>query len=105
MTALILLLFLSINANAQLRINLGDKAYDITKTPIEVMQKLRGNYISMIFQEPMTSLNPVFRIGDQINEVIELHESKKSADEIKATWQDDITRFKAQRKPYLLYQE
>ena len=70
--------------DGEIRLNLGDKAYDITKTPIEVMQKLRGNYISMIFQEPMTSLNPVFRIGDQINEVIELHESKKSADEIKA---------------------
>ena len=37
------------------------------------MQKLRGNYISMIFQEPMTSLNPVFRIGDQVDEVIALH--------------------------------
>ena len=60
----------------EIRLNLGEKAYDITKTPIEAMQKLRGNYISMIFQEPMTSLNPVFRIGDQVNEVIELHEGK-----------------------------
>ena len=47
-----------------IRLNLGDgKAYDIAKIPAEKMQKLRGNYISMIFQEPMTSLNPVFRIG------------------------------------------
>ena len=70
----------------EIRLNLGNgKAYDITKTPIEAMQKLRGNFISMIFQEPMTSLNPVFRIGMQINEVIELHEGKdKSDDEIKA---------------------
>ncbi|MBQ6393262.1 MAG: ABC transporter ATP-binding protein [Eubacterium sp.] len=59
-----------------IRLNLGDKAYDITKTPIEVMQSLRGNYISMIFQEPMTSLNPVFTIGDQVDEVIELHGEK-----------------------------
>ena len=57
----------------EIRLNLGDKAYDITKTPNEKMQALRGNYVSMIFQEPMTSLNPVFRIGAQIDEVIEMH--------------------------------
>ena len=38
------------------------------------MRKIRGKEISMIFQEPMTSLNPVFRIGDQIAEVIKLHQ-------------------------------
>lgn len=38
------------------------------------MRKIRGNKISMIFQEPMTSLNPVFRVGDQIREVIQLHQ-------------------------------
>jgi peptide/nickel transport system ATP-binding protein/oligopeptide transport system ATP-binding protein len=38
------------------------------------MEKVRGNDISMIFQEPMTSLNPVFTIGDQIMEAIELHQ-------------------------------
>jgi len=55
-----------------IRLNLGnDKAYDIAKTPADKMQGLRGNYISMIFQEPMTSLNPVFRIGAQIDEVID----------------------------------
>jgi peptide/nickel transport system ATP-binding protein len=59
-----------------IRLNLGDKAYDVTKAPDEVMQKLRGNTVSMIFQEPMTALNPVFRIGEQINEVIELHDSE-----------------------------
>ena len=37
------------------------------------MMNLRGNYVSMIFQEPMTSLNPVFRIGEQLEEVIALH--------------------------------
>ena len=69
----------------EIRFNLGDKAYDIAKTPLKQMQKLRGNYISMIFQEPMTSLNPVFRIGDQIKEVIELHDGEgKSEAEVKA---------------------
>ena len=67
-----------------IRINLGNKAYDVTKAPIEVMQQLRGNFVSMVFQEPMTSLNPVFRIGDQIDEVIELHDGKdKSKEDIK----------------------
>ncbi|MBQ9228936.1 MAG: ABC transporter ATP-binding protein [Eubacterium sp.] len=71
--------------SGSIRLNLGDKAYDITKTPIEAMQKLRGNFISMIFQEPMTSLNPVFRIGAQVDEVIELHDGKdKSKEDIKA---------------------
>ncbi|MDO4353648.1 MAG: ABC transporter ATP-binding protein [Clostridia bacterium] len=69
----------------EIRFNLGDKAYDIAKTPLKQMQKLRGNYISMIFQDPMTSLNPVFRIGDQIKEVIELHDGEgKSEAEVKA---------------------
>jgi len=44
----------------------------LEKNEIE-MQKIRGNKISMIFQEPMTSLNPVFTIGDQINEVHNIH--------------------------------
>ncbi len=38
------------------------------------MRKIRGNRISMIFQEPMTSLNPVFSVGDQVGEVIRLHQ-------------------------------
>ena len=68
--------------DGEIRLNLGNgKAYDITKTPDEVMQKLRGNYISMIFQEPMTALNPVFRIGEQINEVIMLHDSEGKSEE------------------------
>ena len=69
----------------EIRLNLGDKAYDIAKTPTEKMQALRGNYVSMIFQEPMTSLNPVFRIGDQVDEVIALHEGEgKSKADVRA---------------------
>ena len=69
----------------EIRLNLGNgKAYDVAKTPGTVMQHLRGNYISMIFQEPMTSLNPVFRIGAQIDEVIALHDGEgKSKEDIK----------------------
>ncbi len=62
--------------DGEIRLNLGDKAYDVTKAPNEVMQHLRGNFVSMIFQEPMTALNPVFRIGAQVDEVIKLHDSK-----------------------------
>lgn len=70
----------------EIRLNLGNnKAYNIAKTPNEQMMKLRGNYVSMIFQEPMTSLNPVFRIGEQLEEVIILHDGVgRSKEEIKA---------------------
>lgn len=48
------------------------------------MRKIRGNKIAMIFQEPMTSLNPVFTIGNQIEEVVELHQPHLSASERRA---------------------
>ena len=68
-----------------IRLNMGDKAYDVTKMPNEKMMGIRGNVVSMIFQEPMTALNPVFRIGDQVNEVIELHDGAgKSKEDVKA---------------------
>ena len=67
-----------------IRLNLGEKAYDVAKMPIEAMQKVRGNVVSMIFQEPMTSLNPVFRIGYQLDEVIALHNPSMSEAEVKA---------------------
>jgi oligopeptide/dipeptide ABC transporter ATP-binding protein len=56
---------------------------DLVKLSAKEMRKLRGNQISMIFQEPMTSLNPVFTIGFQIGEVLQLHEglSKTKAKE------------------------
>lgn len=56
-----------------IRLNLGDVAYDMTKTPEKILEKLRGDVISMIFQEPMTALNPVLRIGKQIDEVLLYH--------------------------------
>ncbi len=47
---------------------------DLAKIKMDEMRKIRGNDISIIFQEPMTSLNPVFRIGAQIVEAIKLHQ-------------------------------
>ncbi|MBW2429933.1 MAG: ABC transporter ATP-binding protein, partial [Deltaproteobacteria bacterium] len=41
----------------------------------EQLQKIRGNHIAMVFQEPLTSLNPVFTVGDQIKEAIRIHEN------------------------------
>jgi len=46
---------------------------DLLRLPQQEMRRIRGNRIAMIFQEPMTSLNPVFRIGSQITEVLQLH--------------------------------
>jgi len=54
---------------------------DLLKLKEDEMRKIRGNKISMIFQEPMTSLNPVFTCGEQIEEVIRLHQSHLSKSE------------------------
>jgi peptide/nickel transport system ATP-binding protein len=55
---------------------------DLLQLKESEMRKLRGNRISMIFQEPMTSLNPVFTVGDQIGEAVRLHQGldKKAAE-------------------------
>ena len=66
-----------------IRLNTGSKVYDIAKTPTQVMETIRGSQVSMIFQEPMTSLNPVFRAGDQIDEVIKLHNPEMTDEQVK----------------------
>ena len=50
-----------------------EKVYDIAKMPINEIHRIRGKQIAMIFQEPMTSLNPVFTIGEQLDEVTLIH--------------------------------
>ena len=62
----------------------GEISFDgknLLKIPLSEMRKIRGNQISMIFQEPMTSLNPVFKVGEQISESFRLHQglSKRGA--------------------------
>ncbi len=52
---------------------MDEKVYDIAKMPLDAMRMIRGREISMIFQEPMTSLNPVFTVGNQLDEVAFLH--------------------------------
>ena len=78
-----------------IRFNTGKKVFDIVKTPLEEMYKIRGNEISMIFQEPMTSLNPVFKIGIQVDEVLDLHSEDLFTDE-------EHMKYKAEGKKSLL---
>lgn len=71
----------------EIRFNVGEgdsgDAIDIVKAPNEVVQHMRGNRMAMIFQEPMTSLNPVFRIGFQVDEVIKLHNPEMNKEDVK----------------------
>jgi len=60
------------------------KCYDITKVPRDRMLEIRGKELAMIFQEPMTSLNPVFKIGEQMDEVVLLHVEGATAASAKA---------------------
>ena len=59
------------------------------------MRAIRGNRISMIFQEPMTSLNPVMRIGDQITEVVRLHQTMTA----KEAWKQAVDMLRLVRIP------
>ena len=59
------------------------------------MRAVRGNRISMIFQEPMTSLNPVIRIGDQISEAVRLHRDMSA----KAAWEKAVEMLRLVRIP------
>ena len=64
---------------------------NLLKYSEKMMRKVRGNLVSMIFQEPMTSLNPVFPVGDQVSEVIRLHEK--------------LDRFQAREKVIEVFQQ
>ncbi len=60
-----------------------ERVVDIAKMPTEAMRSIRGREIAMIFQEPMTSLNPVFTIGNQLDEVSYLHIQGISKQQVK----------------------
>jgi peptide/nickel transport system ATP-binding protein len=68
---------------------------DLLELDESEMREIRGNRISMIFQEPMTSLNPVMRIGDQITEVIRLHREIKP----KEAWKQAVDVLRLVRIP------
>ena len=61
------------------------KGQNLLKLPEDQMRKIRGNRISMIFQEPMTSLNPVFTVGNQIQETFKLHQGLSKKESLEKT--------------------
>ena len=61
------------DADGNKRFETEEKVYDIANMPINEIYRIRGRQIAMIFQEPMTSLNPVFTIGNQLDEVTFIH--------------------------------
>jgi len=71
-------------AGGSIRYNQGNRAVDLTKISKKELEKIRGNEISMIFQEPMTTLNPVFTIGNQLCECISLHNKGMSKKDVEA---------------------
>lgn len=60
-------------AGGAIRFNRPGGAVDLARAPESLMRQIRGNEIGMVFQEPMSSLNPVFTVGEQIAESIRLH--------------------------------
>ena len=61
------------DGNGVLQYEMEEKVFDIAEMPINEIHRIRGRQIAMIFQEPMTSLNPVFTIGEQLDEVTFIH--------------------------------
>jgi oligopeptide/dipeptide ABC transporter ATP-binding protein len=63
---------------------------DLLKLPENEMVHMRGDRISMIFQQPQTSLNPVFKVGDQVAEVLQIHQNKSK----EASWEQAVELLK-----------
>ena len=71
--------------------------------PKKVLQSIRGKHIAMIFQEPMTSLNPVFTIGEQIEEAVRLHQNTISRKAAKSLTLDAMEEVGLARDRYKAY--
>lgn len=81
---------LGIVPKPQGKVTQGEILFDgenILELPEREMRKLRGNKIAMIFQDPMTALNPIERVGDQIEEAIKLHNDIANADAVERAMQ------------------
>ncbi len=75
----------SIRFEAGQALTSSDEAVDLLTLPAEPMRRLRGSSIGMIFQEPMTSLNPVMPVGDQIAEAIRAHHPRQTRKQIRSS--------------------
>ena len=81
-TALAVMRLLGANAAVSGSIQLGDEA--LLALPEEAMRRWRGRDVAMVFQEPMTALNPVMTVGRQIAEALEAHAPRTSRNEVRA---------------------
>ncbi len=72
-------------AGGSIRLRDGDEVIDLTKLPDAALSNVRGNRISMVFQEPMTSLNPVLTVGNQLAEVFIRHRSMSMREALAAS--------------------
>jgi len=70
-------------AGGKITLHVGGKPIELTNLPEPEMRRIRGSEIAMIFQEPMTSLNPVFTIGSQIAEAVRLHQKVDKAEALR----------------------
>lgn len=70
--------------SGEIRFHAKEQIFDIAKMPMRDIHKIRGSEIAMIFQEPMTSLNPIFTIGEQLDEVTFINKKGASKEEAKA---------------------
>ena len=70
--------------SGEIRFHAKEKMFDIAKMPMRDIHKIRGSEIAMIFQEPMTSLNPIFTIGEQLDEVTFINKKGASKEDAKA---------------------
>ena len=69
--------------SGEIRFHAKEKIFDIAKMPMRDIHKIRGSEIAMIFQEPMTSLNPIFTIGEQLDEVTFINKKGASKEDAK----------------------
>ena len=79
-------------ASGKILFSAGEKTIDLLKTDKKTLQKIRGNNIAMIFQEPMTSLNPVISCGNQVMEALLQHKklNKQGAKKITLEWFEKV---------------
>jgi len=89
----------AIYTSGEILLHTDNTSVDILKISNESLRAIRGKSISMIFQEPMSSLNPVFTCGDQVAEAIQLHQkvSKKEARELTLHWFREVQLPRAEK--------